>query len=442
MAAALDPAGAGHYRATFRIVRPDGSERWVEGHGQVAFAEIDGMRRPVRLAGLTFDVTERVRTLEALRESESRLDLAMRSANLGVFDWDLGPDTLTWSDATWRTFGLAPGEPRTVAEAMHRVHPDDRAEVDTALAAAFDPFGDGAFRARVRVVRPDGEVRWIDAVGQARFDDGPGAQRRATRLCGVIADVTEAQLALERLRDADRRKDEFLAMLAHELRNPLAPLATAHAVLERGAGLGERERAALDIARRQMRQLGRLVDDLLEVSRITRGKISLRLAPVGVAPAVYEAAEALAPAIESRRQTLEVTMPPRPPRIVGDPARLAQVLENLLANASKFTPDGGTIRVEVEVEDDGDEVAIRVVDTGVGIEPSQLSEIFELFAQADASLDRAQGGLGIGLALVRRLVAMHGGRVWASSAGRGQGATFTVRLPIRGPDGAADAPGR
>ena len=437
MSAALDPAGTGHWRATFRIVRRDGGLRWIEGHGQVAFEVHGGRRRPVRLAGLSFDVTERERTLEALRDGEARLSLAMRSADLGVFDWDVETDRLTWSEATRRTFGVDGDAPLAAFDAMRRIHPDERAAAEAAIAAALEPGGEGTLRARHRIVRPDGEIRWIDVAGQVRFDGEP---RRPIRLCGVVADVTDAQRALEDLREADRRKDEFLAMLAHELRNPLAPLATAHGVLARGTGLGERERTALEIARRQTRQLALLVADLLEVSRITRGKIALRLAPVGLAPVVYEAAEALAPAIDARRQTLEVSVPARPPRIVADAARLAQVLENLLANASKFTPEGGTIRVEVE--DCGDEVAIRVTDTGIGIDPSQLATIFELFAQVDASLDRAQGGLGIGLALARRLVLMHGGRIWAASEGRGRGATVTVRLPARGPGAEPGAPSR
>ncbi len=311
MAAALDPSGDGHYRATFRVVHPDGTVRWVEGHGQVAFEPADGGLRPVRLAGLAFDVTERVATLEALRESESRLDLAMRSANLGVFDHDLATDALSWSAATLRIFGMDAEAVPSVADAMRRVHPDDRALVEAAQAAAFDPAGDGAFRVRMRILRAAGDVRWIEAVGQARFDGPPDAPHRATRLCGVVADVTDAQVAMDRCARPTAARTSFLAMLAHELRNPLAPLVTAHAILERGGGLGERERAALEIARRQTRQLARLVDDLLEVSRITRGLISLRLAPVGIAAAVYEAAETLAPSIESRRQALEVRVPPR-----------------------------------------------------------------------------------------------------------------------------------
>jgi signal transduction histidine kinase len=192
-------------------------------------------------------------------------------------------------------------------------------------------------------------------------------------------------------------------------------------------------RAALSIARGQAAQLGRRVDDLLEVSRITRGMIALRLAPMGLGSAVHEAAESVAPAIEARRQSFVVSVPSRPLHIVADAARIAQVLENLLHNASKFTPEGGTIRVEAEVC--GDEVELRVVDDGVGIAPGQLGAIFDLFAQADPAPDRAQGGLGIGLALVRRLVALHGGWVGAASAGLGRGSTFTVRLPRAGPVG-------
>lgn len=431
--AALDPAGPGHYRVTFRVVRRDRSVRWVEGNGQIAFETLCGVRTPVRLAGLTFDVTDRIETLAALHDSEERLQLAMRSAALGVFDWDILRDALQWSPETRRMFGIGPDESLSVEIAIGRVHPDDRGAMRAGVAQALDPRGDGAYRMRFRVVWPDGALRWLDASGQVRFDPGSAETRRAERFCGVVADVTDTHLALETLRDADRRKDEFLAMLAHELRNPLAPLVNAHEVLSRSATFTEPQRTALAIARRQASQLGRLVDDLLEVSRITRGMIALRLEPMGLGSAVYESAEAVAPAIEARRQSLVVKVPSRPLRIVADAARIAQVLENLLNNASKFTPEGGTIRVEVE--SCGEEVELRVVDTGVGIAPGQLGAIFDLFAQAHPTPDRAQGGLGIGLALVRRLVALHGGWVGAASAGPGQGATFTVRLPRSGPGG-------
>ena len=240
-------------------------------------------------------------------------------------------------------------------------------------------------------------------------------------------DITDRKAAEDRLRDADRRKDEFLAMLAHELRNPLAPLTNAHRLIERTQSLDERGRGALALAGRQTRQLTRLVDDLLEVSRVSRGKIELRREPMMASLAVQQAAESQRAAIEARDQALQVIVPPTPARIDADPARITQVLENLLVNASKFSPPGSVIRIEVELH--ADMVEIRVVDQGVGIEPAKIAQLFVLFHQIDATIERSQGGLGIGLALVKRLVELHGGTVSARSEGLGRGSTFSVRLP-------------
>ena len=243
----------------------------------------------------------------------------------------------------------------------------------------------------------------------------------------LFFEITERKRAEEALRESDRRKDEFLAMLAHELRNPLAPLTNAHRLIERTQSLDERGRGALALAGRQTRQLTRLVDDLLEVSRVSRGKIELRREPMMASLAVQQAAESQRAAIEARDQALQVIVPPTPARIDADPARITQVLENLLVNASKFSPPGSVIRIEVELH--ADMVEIRVVDQGVGIEPAKIAQLFVLFHQIDATIERSQGGLGIGLALVKRLVELHGGTVSARSEGLGRGSTFSVRLP-------------
>jgi signal transduction histidine kinase len=233
--------------------------------------------------------------------------------------------------------------------------------------------------------------------------------------------------AVEALREADRRKDEFLAMLAHELRNPLAPLRNAMSVLSRTLPEGTAQRRAVEMSDRQVRRLTRLVDDLLDVSRITQGKIALHREPVSIAEAVADAVESVRPAIEQRRQRLGLRLPDTAPVVLADGVRLAQVFENLLSNASKYTDPGGEI--EVEVEDAPDAVRVRVRDTGIGLPPDQLERVFELFTQVDSSRDRAQGGLGIGLSLVRQLVELHGGTVGASSDGPGRGACFVVALP-------------
>ncbi len=233
--------------------------------------------------------------------------------------------------------------------------------------------------------------------------------------------------AVAALREADRRKDEFLAMLAHELRNPLAPLRNAVSLLSRTLPEETPQRRAVDMSDRQVRRLTRLVDDLLDVSRITQGKIVLHRQPIAIGDAVSDAADAIRPAIEQRRQRLTVRLPTSAPVVSADAVRLAQVFENLLSNASKYTDPGGAI--DVEVEDGPGEVRVRVRDTGIGLPPDQLERVFELFTQVDSSRSRAQGGLGIGLSLVRQLVELHGGTVAVTSDGPGRGACFVVTLP-------------
>lgn len=254
---------------------------------------------------------------------------------------------------------------------------------------------------------------------------------------GAITDITERkriEQALrrseEKLKEADRRKDEFLAMLAHELRNPLAPIANAVHLLRRDRNENEVQQQARAIIERQTARLARLVDELLEVSRITTGRIRLRMERVAVSGIVERAIETVRPLVEQHRHTLAVSLPSEPLWVYADVARLEQVVVNLLNNAAKYTDDDGSIALTVQLQD-GD-VVLGVRDTGIGIDPELLPRVFDLFAQAERSLDRSRGGLGIGLSLVQRLVAMHGGTVTAKSV-VGQGSEFTVRLPASQP---------
>jgi signal transduction histidine kinase len=244
----------------------------------------------------------------------------------------------------------------------------------------------------------------------------------------------EAEEALRgseaRLREADRRKDEFLAMLAHELRNPLAPIRNAAQVLKLIGAADHRQQWAREVIERQTQHLTRLVDDLLDVSRITRGRVTLAREPLELAGILQRAVETSRPLIDARRHELSVEFPDEPVRLEGDLTRLVQVVGNLLNNAAKYTDEGGHIRLAAAKEDG--EVVIRVQDDGMGLPSDLLPQVFDLFTQADRSLDRSQGGLGIGLTLVRTLVELHGGRVEARSAGFGQGSEFIVRLPSRG----------
>jgi signal transduction histidine kinase/ActR/RegA family two-component response regulator len=257
---------------------------------------------------------------------------------------------------------------------------------------------------------------------------GPTELTMAEAITSRAAIALDNALLYNDVQQADRQKNEFLSMLAHELRNPLAPIRNAVQIMR----MHTRDHAELqwsqDVIDRQVKQLVRLVDDLLDVSRITQGKIRLQLEPVPVEAVVAQAVETSRPLIDSRRHHFFVSLPPEPLWVNADAVRLAQVLTNLLNNAAKYTDEGGNIWLTARR--DGNEVALSVRDTGVGIPPAMLASIFELFTQVDRSLDRSQGGLGIGLTLVRHLVQMHGGTVQASSAGPNQGSEFTARLPL------------
>jgi PAS domain S-box-containing protein len=273
------------------------------------------------------------------------------------------------------------------------------------------------------LIAKDGSELPIDDSGAPIHD----ARGRIVGVVLVFRDVTVRRGSERALEDAGRRKDEFLAMLAHELRNPLAPIRTAaHTLALLGAG-DDRVRWVSGVIERQVGLMTRLVDDLLDVSRITSGKITLHRGTVSVREILAQAVEAARPPAESRGQPLEVDVPEDAGWVDGDPARLAQAVGNLLDNAIKYTDDGGRIRLRARLE--ADEVVIVVEDSGVGIDPELLPHVFDLFIQADRSLERKQGGLGLGLTLVRRLVEMHGGCVEAASAGPGLGSAFTIRLP-------------
>jgi two-component system, sensor histidine kinase len=290
-----------------------------------------------------------------------------------------------------------------------------------------------------REMLPPGEERILKRLSNVTLLDRPTSMRtllsaiqaalrtrsRQYQIRDQIVALCEAEDAL---RAADRRKDEFLAMLAHELRNPLSPILTASELLERTLPLDEQATATLGVVKRQVRQLTRLVDDLLDVSRITQNRIQLHRRPVEIATIVSQAVESVEPVLRQKRHNLLVATGPGPFYVDADSARLVQCLGNVLTNATKYTDAGGEIRLEVCEEPAT--VVISVADNGVGIPQELLPRIFDLFVQNDRSLDRSEGGLGIGLSVVKRLVEMHGGRVTACSAGPGCGSRFELRLPL------------
>ena len=377
------------------------------------------------------DVTERRRLERALAEKETRTRLAMEAANYGEWEWDRGNGMTVWSDKMRELLDVGADEPISFERFQQCLHPDDRAMRERAIAEAW---GTGVLRAEYRVVRRDGELRWISSRGRVvRGADG------SERMLGVIADITEQKRALAALEDADRRKDEFLATLAHELRNPLAPLCNSLAIVQRSAGDPATFDKASGVMERQLSHLVRLIDDLLDVSRISLDKLMLRVELADLGAVLEHAVEASRPAAERAGHALEVNLPERPVKLRADRARLSQVFSNLIGNACKFTPDGGRVVVDASVA--GEHAVVRVRDNGIGMAADRIGGVFEMFAQIDNSLERAHGGLGIGLTLVRRLVEMHGGSVVAKSAGLGEGSEFVVTLPLaQGADAAV--PGR
>jgi signal transduction histidine kinase len=257
-------------------------------------------------------------------------------------------------------------------------------------------------------------------------------------IVGIFAqghDVSEQVQAVQALQEADRRKDEFLATLAHELRNPLAPIRQAASLAKAPEVDAQRRTWALEVIERQSRQMALLLDDLLDVSRISRGHLELRLQTVALGDVVAAALETARPLFDRKRHRVDVALPDAAVTLEADPLRLAQVLSNLLSNAAKYTNEGGHVELRAVIE--GGEVVISVRDDGIGLSPESQDHIFEMFSQVAPALDRAEGGLGIGLALSRGLVALHGGRIEVHSAGLGQGSEFTVRLPLQESEAAA-----
>jgi PAS domain S-box-containing protein len=306
---------------------------------------------------------------------------------------------------------------------LQGVHPEDRAHLASRWAALQD---EPSFDEEYRLMLPDGKLRWVrDRVRPVR-----NARDQVYRVARITSDISRRKEMEALLRAADNNKNEFLATLAHELRNPLSPIRNAAALLgTTGPGASELQTRAKDVITRQVDHLAHLVDDLLDVARISEGKIALRKEEVNLGSVIAQAIETAGPLIHAREHTLDVHLPDEQVWVMGDPVRLAQSMGNLLHNAAKFTPRGGRITIRANLTDNGN-VAIAVQDNGIGIADDNLPRIFGMFAQAAVPPDRAPEGLGIGLSLVSRLLDMHGGRLSASSPGIGLGSTFTVELPV------------
>jgi PAS domain S-box-containing protein len=394
---------------------------------------IDGDERRTGWLASVADISERKRTEAALRRSEERYRSLVSASAQVVWitnaEGQVVDDLPTWHDLT----GQAPRETLGLGWAAH-VHPDDAEQV---LAIWQGSLASGnphvqEFRLRAR----DGSYRDVRARAvPVREVDG-----RIREWVGTLSDITESKALdrelrerAEQLAEADRRKDEFLAMLGHELRNPLAPMINALEILRTRGMAGPHGERMRDLLERQVRHLARLVDDLLEVSRITRGEILLRRERIDLGGVVARAAETVRPILEERRHVLAVELAGEQFAAEADAVRLEQVVANLLNNAAKYTEPGG--RIELRLERDGEQAVLSVADNGIGMGPDLLPHVFDLFTQGSRSLDRSQGGLGIGLTMVRRIVELHGGTVEAYSEGPGKGSRLVVRLPLLPPGG-------
>lgn len=378
-----------------------------------------------RRVGILFrDVSAHRRAELARDASEARLRMLSDSAPAMV--WMTEPDgACCFMSRGWFEYtGQSPDE-ALGSGWLEAVHPDDRSAAATVFAEANalrHPF-----ELDYRLRGTDGQYRWAVDAGRPRYDtDGAFAG-----YVGSVIDVHRRRLAEDSLRAADRRKDEFLAMLGHELRNPLAPVRNAIEVLRREAALSPRGEQAIGLASRQLAHMGRMLDDLLDASRISRGAIELRRELVSLTGLLREVCESAESVAHERGQRLDLAVPDADLRVLADPARIAQIAGNLVGNALKFSAHGATVEVGLVPAARGG-AEIRVTDRGVGLPRDRLEDVFELFTQVSPTHGAGQAGLGIGLAMVRRLAELHGGRAWAHSDGPGRGSTFFVHLPQDG----------
>ncbi len=408
--------------AELEFVWPDGTRRHLLGEA-IPLLDPSGATRGA--VGAFVDITDRKRAEEALAKREEELRLVVDAAEAGIWDWDIAAGSLTWSPRSKALFEVAPDAEVTYEGFLAALHPDDRGTVEERVRRVLQQGGTD-YEAEMRVPLRSGGIRWLVAKGRVHYD----REGRPVRLIGMALDVTPRKLVEEELRRADQVKSEFLGVLSHELRNPLAPLLNALYILRRAAPGSEQATRAVAVVERQARQLSRLTDDLLDVTRVARGKIRLQCERVELRSLVQRVVEDHQPVFEAAGVRLELHADlHEPPFVYADPARLTQMFGNLLHNAAKFTPRSGWTQVRLRDAGEG-QVAIQVADSGAGLGHEMRERLFEPFVQGDHTLGRAGGGLGLGLALVKGLAELQGGEVTAESDGPGRGATFTVRLPI------------
>ncbi|HEY9656107.1 MAG TPA: ATP-binding protein [Crinalium sp.] len=395
--------------------------------------------------GSVLDISERKRVEDerqqaeaALREGENRLRLALASAALGTWDFDPITGVLQWDKQCKAMFGLSPTAEINYTIFLAGLHPEDRDRADQVVQLALKPESGGEYDLEYRTIGiEDGVERWIAAKGKAFFNP----VGIAVRFIGTVLNITEkkqaeaereqllqrSQAAREAAETANRIKDEFLAVLSHELRSPLNPILGWSKLLQQRKLDAAKTTMALAAIERNAQLQAQLIDDLLDISRILRGKLSLTVMPVDLSTVIGAALETVQLAAEAKAIQIQTMIAPDVGVVMGDAGRLQQVVWNLLSNAVKFTLTKG--QVTVALSSTGSHAQIQVSDTGKGIKPEFLPYVFEHFRQEDGATTRKFGGLGLGLAIVRQIVELHGGTVAAESGGEQQGATFVVQLP-------------
>ncbi len=414
----------------FRMISRDGWTVWVEARSTV-IRDDDG--KSIGMRGVIMDLSERRKAAEALRLSEERFQLITRATNDALWDWNLETDTVWWNRGLQAIGGYTDDEVENSIEWWRRrVHPEDM---------------DRVVEGRRRVIHGS-EHFWADEYRFRRADEGYAyiydrghvmrdVDGRAVRMLGAMIDISErkrAELELttakEEAEAANRAKDRFLAMLSHELRTPLTPVLASAQVLAEDASLPADVREIMDLVQRNIELEANLIDDLLDLTRISRGKLRLELEPVDVHPVIHRVLDICRAASDTDGLTIDLDLAAAHHCVEADPARLSQIVWNLVRNAIKFTAEGGNIRIDT-LNPDPDHIRIDVIDTGIGIAPEVLPRIFDAFEQGGSEVTREFGGLGLGLAITSALVEMHEGTITAHSDGTGTGSTFSVTLRIR-----------
>jgi PAS domain S-box-containing protein len=410
------------YACEKRYIRKDQTTVWSSA--TVTLLRKDG-DVPAQFIGIIEDISER-KQAEILR---SRLAAVVESSDDAIISKTLDGIITTWNPGAQRVFGYTADE--TIGKSITMLIPPELQSEEPAILARLRA-GERIDHYETTRVRKDG-TRIHVSLTSSPVKDASGTIVGASKIARDISRQKEAESAL---RAIDQRKDEFLATLAHELRNPLAPIRQAALISSTSSATDEQKRWSQQVINRQVRHMSSLLDDLLDISRISRGTPELRAQLTTLSSIVDSAIETARPLIDEKKHRLLVEMPAEPVEFAADPLRLSQVLSNLLTNAAKYTDPNGTIRVRAFA--DAQNVTISVADTGVGLSKDMLTAVFAMFSQVKSTQDRSEGGLGIGLALARALVQLHGGTIEADSAGIGHGSEFTVRIPRR--TAAAPAP--